>query len=171
MDIGLALGIGSLIATAIIGGASFYFTHATSTAALQRSLQLSSRMKIAEFRMKWIDEFRLDLAQLMKFRVERISIQERERSLTKNGQSLSKESIERRREIDLEAIMLRGRLLLRLKPDSDDLEEKELEDILKDAMTSEGDKAHIQRKRILELSRILLKREWEKVKSELKQTN
>jgi predicted oxidoreductase (fatty acid repression mutant protein) len=67
-------------------------------------------------------------------------------------------------------MMLRGRLLLRLKPDSDDAEEAELERILKNAMERDPDKATIQRKRILVLSRILLKKEWEKVKSELGQT-
>jgi len=171
MDVGLALGIASLIATAIIGGASFYLTYKTSTAALQKSLQLSSKMKIAEFRMKWIDEFRLDLAQLMKVNTEIIVIRRRESSLKKNGKSVGQETVEQKRSLNAEAVMLRGRLLLRLKPESTDPEEAELEKLLKDAMENDPDQADKQRKRIHALARILLKREWDRVKSEIEPTN
>jgi len=65
--------------------------------------------------------------------------------------------------------MLRGRLLLRLKPNSDYAEERELEQIFKRATERDPDKANVERKRTLELSRILLKREWEKAKAEINQ--
>jgi hypothetical protein len=77
----LASGAVSSLVIGIVAVLGFWITFNTSTAAMQKSLQLSSKMKVAEFRMKWIDEFRLDLAQLMKIRVETIAIENVKRQL------------------------------------------------------------------------------------------
>lgn len=65
MEIGLALGIGSLIATAIIGGGSFYLTYKTSTAATRDALAHSAEMKITEMRQQWIDDLREHAAKFV----------------------------------------------------------------------------------------------------------
>jgi hypothetical protein len=130
-QVALATSIVSSIVIGVIAVLGFWITYRTSTAAMQRSLRLSSKMKIAEFRMKWIDEFRVDLADLMKIQVETILIQQRENRLRDKGKSLAEETVEHKRDLNVESMMLRGRLLLRLKPNSTDPEESELESLLK----------------------------------------
>jgi hypothetical protein len=170
MDLGLGLGIASLIATAIIGGLSFYLTYKTSAAAARETAEMSKAIsaaqirasanaKIAEFRMEWINGFRLDLAALSRVNLELIRLR---RHGTKKDQD-STDLLSAKRS---EGAELRSRLLLRLKPASDDKEELELETLLRRSIEVNLEQADENRKKIVSLSRKLLKREWEKVKTE-----
>jgi hypothetical protein len=132
---------------------------------MQESLRLSSRLKIAEFRMKWIDEYRNDLSHLSKIRTEMI-FKQRSRNKASDADEKSV-AAEKLRALSYETILLRSRLLLRLKPNSDDPDEQRLETLLKKAMDNDPAQAVGQRKEFIERSRVLLKREWERVKSDL----
>jgi hypothetical protein len=154
-DIGnFAVGVGTM-ALAI---ATVFISH--------RNLRQLRSQKIAEFRMKWIDGFRVDLAELAKLRAKTIDL---DRALKKTHETADLRS--QFEAVKNEAVALRVRLLLRLKPDSDDADEKKLETPLRTAMEMTPPKADEQRREIVALSRKLLKREWERVKLEINTSN
>jgi hypothetical protein len=132
------------------------------------SYRRSAAHKIAEFRMRWIDAYREDLANLTKLRSAVIVLRRRIAGDTETPER--KEWQRRARELEIEAVGLRSRLLLRLKPESDDPDEQALERLFRNAMDKDPDRADEDRKLIMRHSRSLLKREWDRVKAEIEKS-
>lgn len=145
----LAVGIGT-VALAIV---TFIIS--------QRNLRQQKKQKIAEFRVEWIDGFRRDVSSLFKIQYEISAIKKG----TRAHQNANLKS--RVEQLYYESSELKTRLLLRLKKNSENKDEAELEKLLKSAISSNPDKAVLQRAKIRDLSRSILKTEWNKVRSEI----
>jgi hypothetical protein len=157
----IASGVASSIVVGLIAVLGFWITFKTSTAAMQKSLQLSSKIKIAEFRVDWIEGFRKDVAALYKIQYEIAFIKKKKQSVRPPKEK------ERIRELYYASAELKTRLLLRLKVNSDDENEAELERLLKRAVRSDADEAQDQRQNIRNLTRLILRAEWRKAKTEI----
>ncbi|GEM_PF-2701076 len=162
--------IGSGIVSAIIAYLGFRITLKTSTAANREiaeitksakfdELKRQSKLKLADYRMDWIESLRRDSAALYKVQFEISSLKAK-----RNRTSEEKEHL---RELYFASAELKARILLRLKKDSDDESEKKLEQILRRAVSSDPEKAQESRKELRELTRSILKAEWNRVKAEI----
>lgn len=150
IDLGnFAIGIGT-VALAIV---SFYVS--------QKNMRQQKSYKIAEFRVNWIDEFRRDVAALYKIQYEISSIK------IKKSSARTKEEKAHIRQLYFDSSELKARLLLRLKQNSENPAEAQLEKLLKRAVRSDADLAHEQRQSIRELTRSILKTEWNRAKKEI----
>ena len=121
----------------------------------------AASQKIAEFRVDWIEGFRKDVAALYKIQYEISSIKNKKLS------ARTADEKSRVRKLYYKSSELKARILLRLKQDSDNPAEAQLERQLKRAVRSDGDEAQEQRQSIRELARSILKTEWNRARTEI----
>src|SRR4051812_30347976 len=160
--------------TAIVAVLGFWLTFKTSTAAnreiasITKSSKLDelkhlSRIKLADYRMEWIEALRQDSAALYKLQYEISSLKRRSERSEKDRSKLVR--------LYHRSGELKARILLRIKQHSDNPDELKLEKVLRRAVSSDGDQAQDQRKEIRELTRAILKTEWNRVQTDLKNIN
>jgi hypothetical protein len=172
----IATSIASSFITAIIAVLGFWLTFKTSTAANKEianvtkgskldELKHLSRIKIADYRMEWIDALRNDSAKLYKIQYEISSLKRKKTS--------DRSDEERTRLLRLyhRSGEVKARILLRIKQYSNDPNELKLEKVLKRAVSEDGDEAQELRREIRELTRAILKTEWNRVQAELNNVN
>jgi hypothetical protein len=168
----LAISIASPLVIAVVAVLGFWITYRTSTAAnreianITKSAKLNelrhlSKLRAADYRMKWIAAFRREAASLLKVQYE-ISFLKKKKSAERTQQEQ-----DRLRELYYESSELKARLLMRIKQNSDDQNELRLEKLLRRSVSSDSDKAQDVRKEIRELVRAILKTEWNRIKSEI----
>jgi hypothetical protein len=167
--------VGSVASSLVIGIVAvlgFWITYMTSTAANRKIADITksakvgelthlSKLRAADYRMKWIAAFRREAASLLKVQYE-ISFLKKKKSAERTEQENN-----RLRELYYDNSELKARLLMRIKQNSDDQNELRLERLLRRSVSSDGDKAQDVRKEIRELVRAILKTEWNRVKAEI----
>jgi hypothetical protein len=165
---GIASGIVTSFVIGVVAVLGFWITLRTSTAANREiaevtknakleELQHMSRIKIADYRVDWIEQFRRDVAALYKVQYEIASIKSKKLS------DRTPSERERARQLYYESSELKTRLLLRLKQNSNVAAEQQLEALLKRAVKKDPDEAFDQRSNIRELTRSVLRTEWKRV--------
>lgn len=147
-----------------VGVATFVIAAITLVVSLF-NLQLSRRTKIADYRMKWIEDFRSCASNYYRIQYELSLVKRDISNAPQNGSR--RELKEKQRMLFFELSNQKSRLLLMLNPDSDIAEERTLEGLLKSSVSSDADEARWHRKEILTLSRVIIQREWKRVRSEV----
>lgn len=160
IDLGnLAVGIGTS-AVAIVT----YLVAKRSNDTAAKSVAALKSQKIADFRVQWINNFRDTASQLYKLQYE---IALTKSDISKARSLERKKLIEKQRQLFLEVSVLKTRLLMMLKQNSNSENEKQLEKLLNKAVSSELSQALAQRKEILARTRAILREEWVRVKTEV----
>jgi hypothetical protein len=160
--------IGGLV-TSILAILGYWITFRTSTAANQEianitkstkteELKKQSNALIAQFRMRWVDTLRNDVARYVRLH-RHIELS---RSKASGGKTPSSE-----RENLLELLELRSRIRMMLKPDADEESERNLLQIIQQDVAKIDTEATEQREKIVEYARTVEKTEWVKAKNEI----
>lgn len=171
--------LGSGIINAFIAFLGYWITLQTSTkanneiAAITKQLKLVeleniSKIKLAEARISWIEEFRSELAELYAAQYELGSRKFKFRKM-QNGfeKAEQQQTID---ELNFRISKLKSRLFMRIDPQTKEDDELRLVKLLSRAVPSSSAEASKLRKSIREETRSILNREWKKAKEEITNT-
>jgi hypothetical protein len=161
----------SAVVIGIVAFLGFWITFKTSTAANREIARVTqaakldelrhlTRLKLADYRMQWIEALRSEASNLYRVQYE-ITQLRRLRSKRNEQQN------ERLLELYYESSALKSRMLMRIKKETDEPNEREIERLLKKAVNSDAETAIQNRRELRERFRTLFKTEWMRVRSEV----
>lgn len=155
IDFGNALvGLGGLV----LAWATVSATKSAQRTA-QQTLEKQANSKIAEFRMSWIATLRDDISEYVKLH--------RNIELIRSKSSSGKVPVDERDRL-LDLLAVRAKIQTMLKEDPVEISEKSLLELISKDVPEASSDAKEHRMNIVKLTRSVLKREWNKVKTEIR---
>ncbi|MGA0562711.1 hypothetical protein ACO2RV_09690 [Ancylobacter sp. VNQ12] len=128
------------------------------------NIKSNKNQKISDYRMIWISELREALSLFYRLQYELALIK---RDYAKSSGFRKQELAETRRRLFFDISAVKTRMLLMLNPASDNEAERKLEKLLRKSVSDDVDEARIHRKEMVDLTRSILKSEWNRVKNEI----
>ncbi len=138
----LVVSVGVPLLTVVLTGLISYITTIANTNAQDRQRSLDHQLKLADFRQAWINDQREDFA-------------------TYTARTWS-ESLNKGAEAEKERVMAQARILMRMNPKDPDYE------TLLESLGNPVANPNEDRKALFEIGQRILKREWERLKTDLK---
>lgn len=144
---GILLSLGTLFLVSLLALLTTVITNRYSDQRYATNRQISTAVKLSDFRQVWINELRADLAEIITLTSESWKDDEQESNSR--------------------AMLLMSRILLRLNPGNEDI--VKLRSTILDACDKAlNDKVNLDvTTELLVLSQIILKREWDRLKTDL----
>ena len=137
----LVASVGVPLLTVVLTGWISYLTTKANTSAQDRQRELSHQLKLADFRQSWINDMREDFAIYT--------------ARTWN------EDLNKGVEAQKELVMAQARILMRMNPSDPDYE------TMSDSLRNPVAKPEAGTKALFEVGQRILKREWDRLKSDL----
>ncbi len=126
---------------------------------------LTRKQKIADYRIQWMSELRNTFTSLYKAQYELAHIKRDIR--TEKNKTAKKKLLEKREKLYFESASYKVHILTMIKQHSNNPHEKELDHLLRKAVSGDLRIAQEHRKEMRELTRSVLHKEWKRIVTEI----